>query len=163
LIKDIASQTNLLALNATIEAARAGDAGKGFAVVASEVKSLATQTARATEDIGLQIAAIQEATGTAVTAISGIGKTIDAINDIAASIASAVTRQGAATEEIARSVDQVASGTGAVSARIAIVTSEAGETDRSAAYMLTAAGDLARQSETLRKEVDGFLANIRSS
>jgi len=163
LISDIASQTNLLALNATIEAARAGDAGKGFAVVASEVKSLATQTARATEDIGVQISAIQQATGTAVTAITGIGKTITTINSIAGAIAAAVDEQGAATQEIARSVDQVASGTDAVSARIAIVTREAGETDRSAEHMLRAAGDLSQQSETLRKEVDGFLANIRAA
>lgn len=163
LISDIASQTNLLALNATIEAARAGDAGKGFAVVASEVKLLATQTAKATEEIGLQISAIQQATSTAVSAISGIGKTISAINDIATTIAGAVQEQGAATQEIARSVDQVAAGTGAVSTRIAVVTREAGETDRSAADMLKAAGDLSRQSDTLRGEVDGFLANIRAA
>ena len=163
LISDIASQTNLLALNATIEAARAGDAGKGFAVVASEVKSLATQTARATEDIGVQINAIQQATGTAVTAITGIGKTITTINSITTAIAASVDEQGAATQEIARSVDQVAVGTNAVSARIAVVTREAGETDRSAEHMLRAAGDLSQQSETLRREVDGFLANIRAA
>jgi methyl-accepting chemotaxis protein len=163
LISDIASQTNLLALNATIEAARAGDAGKGFAVVASEVKSLATQTARATEDIGVQIAAIQQATGTAVEAITGIGKTIGTINSIAGAIAAAVDEQGAATQEIARSVDQVANSTSAVSQRIAIVNREAGETDRSAEHMLTAAGDLSQQSETLRREVDGFLAKIRAA
>jgi methyl-accepting chemotaxis protein len=163
LISSIASQTNLLALNATIEAARAGEAGKGFAVVASEVKSLATQTARATEDIGVQINAIQQATGTAVSAITGISKTISTINQIAGAIAAAVDEQGAATQEIARSVDQVAAGTNAVSSRIATVTREAGETDRSAADMLRAAGDLSQQSDTLRHEVDGFLEKIRAA
>ena len=163
LISAIASQTNLLALNATIEAARAGDAGKGFAVVASEVKSLATQTGQATEEIRVQIAAIQQATGTAVTAISGIGQTIGTINDIATSIAAAVEQQGAATEEIARSVDQVAQNTGAVSEGIAAVNRGAGDTDRSAEHLLGAAVDLSRQSDTLRQEVDSFLAGIRNA
>ena len=163
LISAIASQTNLLALNATIEAARAGDAGKGFAVVASEVKSLASQTAQATEDIGIQITAIQQATGMAVAAISGIGRTIDTINDIATSIAAAIEQQGAATEEIARSVDQVAQNTGAVSQGIAAVNRGAGHTDQSAKHLQGAAVDLSRQSDTLRQEVDGFLANIRAT
>src|SRR6202035_4165899 len=104
LINNIASQTNLLALNATIEAARAGDAGKGFAVVASEVKSLASQTAKATEEISAQVATMQAATGDAVQAIQGIGGTIGVINEIATTIASAVEEQGAATQEIARNV-----------------------------------------------------------
>ena len=111
LINDIAGQTNLLALNATIEAARAGEAGKGFAVVASEVKSLATQTAKATEDIGTQIAGIQNATQEAVAAIKGIGGTIASISEIATAIAAAVEEQGAATQEIARNVQQAAKGT----------------------------------------------------
>jgi methyl-accepting chemotaxis protein len=162
LISAIASQTNLLALNATIEAARAGDAGKGFAVVASEVKSLATQTAQATEEISIQIQAIQQATGSAVTAISGIGQTIGTINDIATNIAAAVEQQGAATEEIARSVDQVAQNTGAVSHGIAAVKGGASDTDRSAEHMLSAAVDLSQQSDTLRREVDSFLANLRA-
>src|SRR5690606_41209346 len=119
LIQAIAEQTNLLALNATIEAARAGEAGKGFAVVAGEVKSLATQTARATEEIAAQIAAIQAATGDAVKAIGEIGATIKEIAQIATTIAGAVEQQGAATQEIARNVQQAAAGTRAVSSNIA--------------------------------------------
>ncbi len=163
LINDIAGQTNLLALNATIEAARAGEAGKGFAVVASEVKSLATQTAKATEDIAAQIKAIQGATGSAVQAIQGIGGTIGRINEIATTIASAVEEQGAATKEIARNVQQASAGTDEVSANIAKVTGAATETGAAAGQVLGAAGELSRESDSLRTQVDAFVARIRAA
>ena len=163
LINDIASQTNLLALNATIEAARAGDAGKGFAVVASEVKSLATQTGKATEETGAQITAIQGATGEAVQAIQGIGSTIGQLGDIASSVASAVTQQGAATKEIASSVQQAAAGTQEVSSNITQVTQAATETQSSSGQMLGAAKELAQQGDVLRGEVDKFLQEIRAA
>jgi methyl-accepting chemotaxis protein len=132
LINDIAGQTNLLALNATIEAARAGEAGKGFAVVASEVKALATQTARATEDISAQIRAIQDATDGSAQAIEGIAKTIQRIDEISTAIASAVEEQGAATQEISRNVQQAAQGTTEVSSNVAGVTQAAQQTGRGA-------------------------------
>ncbi len=163
LISDIAGQTNLLALNATIEAARAGEAGKGFAVVASEVKSLATQTARATEEISSQITSIQGETQTSVDSIKSIGKTIAEINEIATTIASAVEEQGAATQEIARNVQQAAAGTSDVSANIGGVTQAASQTGAAATQVLASAGALSKQAETLRHEVDGFLANIRAA
>ncbi|MDB5410061.1 MAG: putative methyl-accepting chemotaxis protein [Rhodospirillales bacterium] len=163
LISDIASQTNLLALNATIEAARAGDAGKGFAVVASEVKSLANQTAKATEEIASQVAAMQDATGEAVHAIESIGHTISSINEIAATIASAVEEQGAATQEIARNVQEAAQGTNQVSDTIAGVNQAAGETGASASHVLTAAEELGAQAEKLRGDVDKFLDKIRAA
>jgi methyl-accepting chemotaxis protein len=163
LINDIAGQTNLLALNATIEAARAGEAGKGFAVVASEVKSLANQTAKATEDIAAQIGAIQSATGEAVSAIDEITTTVRHVNEIATSIASAVEEQGAATKEIARNVQQASAGTSEVSSNIAGVTQAAADTGSASSQVLGAAGELAKQSERLRSQVDGLIAKIRTA
>ena len=163
LITDIAGQTNLLALNATIEAARAGDAGKGFAVVASEVKGLANQTAKATEEISAKIAEMQAATSTSVQAVQTIGQTIGRINEIATTIASAVEEQGAATKEIARNVQQASAGTNEVSSNISGVTKAAADTGAAASQVLGASGELSKQSETLRSQVDGFLAKIRAA
>ena len=163
LINDIAGQTNLLALNATIEAARAGEAGKGFAVVASEVKSLATQTAKATEDIAAQVNAIQNATGGAVQAIKRIGGTIGNVNEIATAIASAVEQQGAATQEIARNVQEAAARTQEVSSDIGGVTEAAAKTGQSAAQLIDMAGKLAQQSDALRHEVKSFLTAVAAA
>ena len=163
LIADIAGQTNLLALNATIEAARAGEAGKGFAVVASEVKNLATQTAKATEDITAQVNAIQAATKDSVQAISGIGKTIGEINQIATAIASAVEEQGAATQEIARNVQQAAQGTHQVSANIGGVTAATGQTGQAASEVLGAADGLSKQAAALQAEIETFVVAIRAA
>jgi methyl-accepting chemotaxis protein len=163
IIADIANQTNLLALNATIEAARAGEAGKGFAVVASEVKNLATQTAKATEEISNQIQAIQGSTLGAVQAIRNIGQTIGKVNEIATTIASAVEQQGSATTEIARNIQETASGTQQVSANIHGVTEAASKTEHATGQVLHAAGDLSRQSEMLRAEVVKFIEKVRAA
>jgi len=162
LISDIANQTNLLALNATIEAARAGDAGKGFAVVASEVKSLATQTAKATEEITSQVDSMQGATGTAVTAIEGIGETISKINEVASSIASAVEEQGAATAEISANVQRAAAGTSEVNANITDIDKAAKTTGHAAKSVLDSASGLTEQASMLREEVDDFLKEVRA-
>ncbi|MBT5877457.1 MAG: HAMP domain-containing protein [Rhodospirillaceae bacterium] len=161
LINDIANQTNLLALNATIEAARAGEAGKGFAVVASEVKNLASQTGKATEEIGGQIAAIQEATGSAVTVIEGISQTIGRIDEIGTAIASAVEKQSAATSEITHNVQEAANGTERTNTNVAQLKDASSETGSSAQEVLSSAGELSQQSVRLKDEVEKFVANIR--
>ncbi|MCH7943693.1 MAG: methyl-accepting chemotaxis protein, partial [Proteobacteria bacterium] len=163
MISDIASQTNLLALNATIEAARAGDAGKGFAVVASEVKSLATQTAKATEQIAAQITAIQGATDDSVSAIKGITENIVEMDEISTAIASAIEEQGAATGEISNNSQQAAAGTQEVSENIASVNQAATETGAAASQVLQSAGELSKQAELLRAEVDKFLTEVRAA
>jgi methyl-accepting chemotaxis protein len=162
LINDIASQTNLLALNATIEAARAGEAGKGFAVVASEVKNLASQTAKATEDISVQIGGMQQVTRTAAEAMGHIRATIARINEIASGIAAAVEEQSAATKEISNNAQQAASGVDEVARNIGGVNQAANEVGGAAGEVLGASSDLSRQSEALRREVDSFIAKIRA-
>ncbi len=163
LINDIARQTNLLALNATIEAARAGEAGKGFAVVASEVKSLAGQTAKATEEIANQIGGMQGATREAATAIQSIGRTIGRIDEIATAIAAAVEEQAATTQAISGNVQQAAAGTDQVSTTIADVTRAADESGTAARRVLDGAAVLAAQSDSLRVEVDRFLERVRAA
>jgi methyl-accepting chemotaxis protein len=163
LIRTIAGQTNLLALNATIEAARAGEAGKGFAVVASEVKVLATQTAKATEDISQQIVAVQSATGETIGSLKAITTIIEEMSQISASIASAIEQQGAATQEISRSVHQAAQGTEEVTSNIGGVNRAAGETGQSAAQVLGMVTVLKEQSQLLHDEMAGFLGSIRAA
>jgi methyl-accepting chemotaxis protein len=163
LIQSIASQTNLLALNATIEAARAGEAGKGFAVVASEVKALANQTAKATDEIGAQVGHIQDSTKLAVDAIRGIAQTIDEISQIATAIASAVEQQGSATKEIARNVQQAAQGTQEVASNIGRVKDASAATGAAANQVLGAAGGLTQQAQSLSREVDSFLGDVKAA
>jgi methyl-accepting chemotaxis protein len=163
LIQTIASQTNLLALNATIEAARAGESGRGFAVVASEVKSLADQTAKATDEIRSQIATMQNVATSAVGAIRHIGQTISEINEVTTAIAAAVEEQGAATKEIARNIQQAASGTAEVSSNIVGVSQASSDAGSAASEVLTASAGLRREADTLRQEIDSFLAGIRAA
>jgi methyl-accepting chemotaxis protein len=163
LIQVIASQTNLLALNATIEAARAGEAGRGFAVVASEVKSLASQTAKATDEIRSQIASMQDVTTSAVSAIRKIGQTIGEINNVTTAIAAAVEEQGAATREIARNIQHAAGGTSEVSSNIVGVSTASAEAGEAASAVLNASDALRKEAEGLRSEIDAFLTNIRAA
>ncbi|MDU6376002.1 MAG: methyl-accepting chemotaxis protein, partial [Bradyrhizobium sp.] len=163
LITSIAAQTNLLALNATIEAARAGDAGRGFAVVASEVKALASQTAKATEEIGQQIEGIQSATQSSVASIKQIGGTIQQISEIAAGIAAAVEQQGAATGQISRNVQEVAGGTARVASNIGDVSKGANATGTASSQVLASAHSLSRESDHLKDELEKFLRKVRAA
>jgi methyl-accepting chemotaxis protein len=163
LINDIASQTNLLALNATIEAARAGEAGKGFAVVASEVKNLASQTAKATEEISSQIAMVQTATSEVIQAITTVRNSIAETNTVAASIAAAVEEQSATTKEIAANTNQAANGTSEVSRNIEGMTVVASQTGAAANQVLSSASGLAEQAETLRRNVADFFEKVRAA
>ena len=163
LISDIAGQTNLLALNATIEAARAGEAGKGFAVVASEVKSLAAQTAKATEEIAAQITAMQTETQRSVEAIAAIGKTVEELNATTAQVAAASEEQAAATREIGRAVAEAAQGAEETSRSAANVKEGAERTGEAAKDLKGASSELAQQSERMRGQVDRFLADIRAA
>jgi methyl-accepting chemotaxis protein len=163
LISDIASQTNLLALNATIEAARAGEAGKGFAVVASEVKSLAEQTAKATDEISTQIGGVQSATHLAVSAIEGISATISQINEISGTISTSVEQQMKAVQEITHSTSSVATATHEVSQAIGLVQQGATETGAAAEQSLAAARELGQQADNLKRAVGKFLEEVRAA
>ncbi len=163
MISDIAEQTNLLALNATIESARAGEAGRGFAVVASEVKSLATQTAKATEDIARQITEMQGITEKSVGAISAIQSTIDEMNEVSVAINAAVEEQSAATQEIARNTHEAAEGTQDVSRNIVAVLEGANETGAASTSLVESSVEIGKQSEMLTEKVQEFLNTIRAA
>ncbi len=163
LISDIAAQTNLLALNATIESARAGEAGKGFAVVASEVKSLATQTAKATEDIAAQIQEMQQVASQSVSAINAIRKTISEINDVTMAINAAVEEQSSSTKEIARNTHEAAQGTREVTTHILDVQRDASDTGAAASQVVAASSELGNQAEHLKSELNRFLQNFRAA
>jgi methyl-accepting chemotaxis protein len=163
LISDIAAQTNLLALNATIESARAGEAGRGFAVVAAEVKTLAGQTAKATDEIGSQISAMQTIAKQSVEAITAIQATINEIDSVSAAINAAVEEQTATTREISRNTQEAAAGTQDVTRNITEVQRDASETGAAAGEVVGAASELGRQAEMLRAQVDQFLQSVRAA
>ena len=163
LITDIAEQTNLLALNATMEAARAGEAGRGFAVVASEVKSLAGQTAKATEEIAAQIADIQSVTKDSIVAIKDIVSVVERVAEIATVITSAVEEQHAATREIAYNVEEAAQGTDNVTEKIKKLEADASETGTAANWVLSFANQLAAEGSSLKAQVDTFLRTVRAA